>query len=228
VLDGPSDNTDSRHFDDHLISVDTIGEAWIAVGRRILETGLDGTYDGLPVRELLLALIRIEAPSSSDQVIERFASEEHLSWMHANFTDPRPVSALGDADSYATRLRDYDHQGRDQVQWVVERLRADGATRSATITTLQPLSDSTYVPCVSLLDFYLADGRLHQVAFAHSIDFGTKGFANLLELARLQEEVAKAVGSPVGTLTMLVKSAHVYDSERDYLKDVVSDAHEPH
>jgi hypothetical protein len=40
-------------------------------------------------------------------------------------------------------------RGRDQVKWVVERLRSDPATRSATITTLQPLTDTTYVPCVS-------------------------------------------------------------------------------
>jgi len=33
--------------------------------------------------------------------------------MHANFTDHSRVAALGDADSYATRLFDYEHSGRD-------------------------------------------------------------------------------------------------------------------
>ena len=103
--------------------------------------------------------------------------------MHANFTDHATVAALGDADSYATRLFDYEHSGRDQVAWVVDRLRRDPATRSAAITTFQPHTDTSYIPCVSLLDFWLPDGAVELVAYAHSIDFGAKGYGNLVELA---------------------------------------------
>ena len=50
------------------------------------------------------------------------------------------MAALGDADSYATRLFDYGRTGRDQVAWVIDRLRRDPSSRSATITTFQPLT----------------------------------------------------------------------------------------
>ncbi len=105
-------------------------------------------------------------------------------------------AALGDADSYATRLFDYEHSGRDQVAWVVDRLRRDPATRSAAITIFQPHTDTSYVPCVSLLDFWLPDGAVELIAYAHSIDFGAKGYGNLVELAALQQHVADQLGRP--------------------------------
>ena len=131
---------------------DTIGAAWLAVAGRILAQGVASHYDGLPVREISLVMLAVDWPDPADEIIARYAEPGRLAWMHANFTDHAQVTALGGADSYATRLFDYEHSGRDQVAWVVDRLRRDPATRSAAITTFQPHSDTSYVPCVSLLD----------------------------------------------------------------------------
>jgi thymidylate synthase len=106
---------------------------------------------------------------------------------------------------------------------VIDRLRADPSSRSATITTFQPHTDTTYIPCVSMLDFWLPDGAVELVAYAHSIDFGAKGYGNLVELASLQRHVADALGAPVGRLVMTVKSAHVYETELEYVKGVLAD-----
>ena len=189
---------------------------------RIMESGQNGMYDNLAMREILLATLHIAKPRARDEIIDRYADETRMAWMHANFGDRRVVEALGDADSYATRLRDYARAGRDQIQWVYQRLLADPSTRSATITTFQPLTDTTYIPCVSLLDFFLVEGRLRLVVYAHSIDFGAKGFANLVELAELQEEVARAISAPVDTMTMIIKSAHIYDTDFTYMREVLS------
>ena len=51
------------------------------------------------------------------RIIARHAEPGRLAWMHANFTDHAKVAALGGADSYATRLFDHEHSGRDQVAW---------------------------------------------------------------------------------------------------------------
>ena len=85
--------------------------------------------------------------------------------------------------------------------------------RSATITTFEPHTDTSYIPCISLLDFWRVSGALDLVVYAHSLDFGKKAYGNLVELARLQHEVAGAVGCPVGTLVIHAKSAHVYAPE---------------
>ena len=140
------------------VRADTIGAAWLTVAGRILAEGVESRYDGLPVREISLVTLVVDHPGPADEIIARHAEPERLAWMHANFTDHATVAALGDADSYATRLFDYEHSGRDQVAWVVGRLRQDPATRSAAITTFQPHTDSSYIPCVSLLDFWLPGG----------------------------------------------------------------------
>jgi thymidylate synthase len=70
---------------------------------------------------------------------------------------------------------------------------------------------------VSLLDFWRANGDLELVVYAHSLDFGKKAYGNLVELARLQHEVATAVGADVGALVIHVKSAHIYEPELELM-----------
>jgi thymidylate synthase len=193
----------------------TLGAAWLAVARRILEDGADATYDGQVTKELALLTLTVGDPDPADAVIAELADPDWLDWMRRNFTEPDDVPELGNARSYARRLRDYG--GRDQVAWVVERLRADPETRSATITTFEPHTDTSYIPCVSLLDFWRANGALELVVYAHSLDFGKKAYGNLVELARLQHEVAAAVGADVGALVIHVKSAHIYEPELELM-----------
>jgi thymidylate synthase len=204
------------------ITAPTLGEAWLEVAARILNEGTPGSYDGLPMVELAYVTLDIATPDPDDPIIAQYGDPERLAWMRANFTDHARVAALGDADSYATRLYDYAHTGRDQIAWVIQRLRRDPASRSATITTFQPLTDTGYIPCISLLDFWLPAGALGLAIYAHSIDFGTKGYGNLVELAAVQQRVAEALEAPVGRLVMTVKSAHIYATEREAMAAIVA------
>lgn len=206
----------SRMASVEVVETQTLGEGWLEVSRRILEAGADATYDGQVTKELSLVTLAVAGPDPEDELIASLADPDWLEWMRRNFTEPDDVAELGGARSYARRLRDYD--GRDQVAWVIERLRADPETRSATITTFQPLADTSYIPCVSLLDFWIAQGKLELVVYAHSLDFGKKAYGNLVELARLQHEVATAVAVPVGPLLIYTKSAHVYEPELETMR----------
>jgi thymidylate synthase len=207
---------------DIAIGTDTIGEAWLAIARSILSDGRPTRYDGLPILEVSQATITVASPDPDDAIIVRLADPERLAWMHANFTDHARVEALGNARSYANRLFDYGAAGLDQVSWVIDRLGTDPESRSATITTFEPLSDTSYIPCVSMLDFWLRDGAVEQVVYAHSIDFGAKGYGNLVELASLQHRVADGLGRAVGRLVFIVKSAHIYDTEIEYMRGVLT------
>jgi len=205
----------------------TIGEAWLAIATAILGTGVAGSWDGLPIVEVFRATLDVNAPTVDDPIIAQHGDPERLAWMHANFTDHSRVAELGDADSYATRLYDYGHAGRDQIRWVVDRLAANPWARDATVTTFEPLTDTDYIPCVSLLDFWLVKETLQLAAYAHSIDFGTKGYANLVELAALQARVAGDLGVGVGTLTMTVKSAHIYQTELGLMRRIIATSGPP-
>jgi thymidylate synthase len=204
------------------IEVTTLGEAWIAIAAAILTGGVAGSWDGSPIVEVFRATLDVHSPKLDDPIIARHGDPERLAWMHANFTDHSRVPELGDADSYATRLYDYAHGGRDQIRWVVDRLAANPWARDATITTFQPLTDTSYIPCVSLLDFWLVNGELQLAVYAHGIDFGTKGYANLVELAALQARVAGDLGAGIGTLTLTVKSAHIYETELALMRRIVA------
>ena len=204
------------------VHTDSIGQAWLEIARRILDDGQPSRYDDLPILEVPRVTLTVDAPNPIDPIIAELADPERLAWMHANFTDHALVRELGDARSYASRLFDYGDAGRNQIAWLIERLRADPTSRSATITTFEPLLDTSYIPCVSLLDFWNRDGALEQVVYAHSIDFGAKGYGNLVELAWLSEHIAGRLGVRVGRLDFLVKSAHVYETEFDFMNRVLA------
>ncbi len=204
-----------------VVEADTLGEAWLRVSSGILEDGEPATWGPLATVELARLTVLVARPDPADPLIAELGDPEWLAWMAANFGDHADVAELGGARSYAARLYDYD--GRDQVAWVVDRLRADPAARDATITTFMPTTDTTYVPCVSMLDFWIPAGALELLVYAHSLDFGKKAYGNLVELARLQQRVAGELGVPSGRLVLHVKSAHVYDSERDLMRQLVAD-----
>ena len=210
-----------------VIETASLGEGWLAVSREILEQGAIASYDGQTTRELALLTLAIERPDSSDPLIAELGDPDWLDWMHRNFFDHAAVPELGNARSYAARLFDYGGAGRNQVAWVVERLRDDPEARSATITTFEPLSDTSYIPCVSMLDFWLRGGpneeqRLELVVYAHSLDFGKKAYGNLVELAYLTEHVAGELGREVGPLIVHAKSAHVYEPEWALMAELCS------
>ncbi len=194
----------------------------MAIAAAISTHGVVGSWEGLPILEVFRATLDVHSPMVDDPIIAQHGDPERIAWMHANFTDHSRVAELGDSDSYATRLYDYAHAGRDQIRWVIDRLAANPWARDATVTTFQPLTDTSYIPCVSLLDFWLVKGELQLGVYAHAIDFGTKGYANLIELAALQARVAGDLGVEVGTLTMTVKSAHIYETEVGLMRSIVA------
>lgn len=202
-----------------IVEARTLGEGWLEVSRRVLDRGSAAEWDGAETREVALLTLTVAEPDPADPQIASLADPEWLAWMHRNFTELDDVAELGGARSYARRLRAYE--GRDQVAWVIERLRANREARDASITTFQPLADTAYIPCVSLLDFWLPDGRLELIVYAHSLDFGKKAYGNLVELARLQREVADAVGVDVGQLVIHVKTAHIYAPELEPMRELV-------
>ena len=207
-----------------LVEVPTLGDAWLEVSRRIVEHGAAAVWGGAQTRELALLTLAVERPDPDDAVIAELGDPEWLRWMHENFFVQKEVQELGGAASYATRLFNYDGAGRDQLAWVVERLRADPECRDAAITTFQPTTDTTYIPCVSLLDFWLRNGAVELVVYAHSLDFGKKAYGNLVELAALQAHVAAELGAPVGRLVLHVKTAHVYEPELALMAELSSRA----
>ena len=199
-----------------LVQERTLGLGWLEVSRRILEHGLDETYDGAATKELALVTLAVGEPDPEDELIASLADPDWLAWMKRNFTEPDDVPELGNARSYAKRLRDYD--GRDQVAWVIGRLRTDPETRSATITTFQPLADTSYIPCVSLLDFWRSGGAPRAGRLRALARLRQEGVREPRRARAPAARVATAVALPVGPLVIHAKSAHVYEPELETMR----------
>ena len=202
----------------------SLGEAWLVSAALVLHEGRPARWGTEATREIALLTISVGDPDPDDPLIARLGDPAWLAWMRANFREPGAVAELGGADSYARRLHDHAGTGRDQVAWLVSRLVADPGARDATITTFQPATDTTYIPCISLIDAWAPDGRVQLVVYAHSLDLGKKAYGNLVELAALQREIAAGAGLPTGGLVIHVKTAHIYAPEIDAMARLVEDA----
>lgn len=214
----------------HLLEANTLGECWLAVSKTILDHGAPACYDNAPILEIANLSMVVRAPDPADEFIRQHGDPAWLAWMHTNFFDYKPVAELGNAASYATRIFNYTAAGRNQLEWVIERLRVNPEARSAAITTFQPLTDTNYIPCISMLDFWRPDARVGSsdgtpvelVVYAHSLDFGKKAYGNLVELASLQRMVAQELNAPLGKLIIHCKSAHIYEPEFAYMRNLTT------
>lgn len=205
-----------------VIVSESLGQAWLEACDLVLRSGEQIADGETLLREIRHLTLDVNHPSSDDSTIGAYGSSEHLDWMMRNFFELRNVPELGNAASYGVRLRDYERSGLDQIQFVIDKLRRKPESKSATITTLMPLSDRSYIPCVSLLDFWIRDGRLELVVYARSLDLGKKAYGNLLALAKIQEEVAEGTRRRVGHVILHVKSAHIYVDEEEALQAVIA------
>lgn len=215
-----------KELPSHTRNLETVslGDCWLRVSKMILEYGQLCRYEGATTREIAHLTLTISLPDPQDPLIGRYGDPGWLAWMHENFFVQKEVAELGNAASYAIRLFNYANQGRDQIQWIVERLRNDPEARSATVTTFMPLTDTGYIPCISLLDFWIPAGAVELVVYAHSLDFGKKAYGNLIELAHLQSKVAAQLNRPLGHLIIHVKSAHIYEPEWAFMENLCAAA----
>lgn len=205
-----------------LAQTESLGQCWLEVSGKILQEGASARYDGAPIKEIANLTMLIANPDSNDAIIQKYGDPAWLQWMHDNFFTQKLVTELGDAPSYAVRLFNSSDRGLDQIDWVIGRLKNNPESRSAIITTFMPLTDTSYISCISLLDFWIPSDSLELVVYAHSLDFGKKAYGNLVELAGLQSMVADRIGRSVGKLIINAKSVHIYEPEWEFMSGLTS------
>jgi thymidylate synthase len=171
------------------------------------------------IRELMHFEVVIENPSEKDSIVEEHGDKAMISWMLSNFSEQKRVPELKNSMSYGTRL--YNYNGKDQVAWVIQKLKEKPETKAATIPTLMPNEDQGYIPCVSMLDFKLRHGKLVLTAMCRSIDFGNKVYANMIALNQVQQKVASELKVECGKLIMYIASAHIYEDDFEKVKSVI-------
>lgn len=203
----------------------SLGSLWVRVLAEIEQDGAETIYtdnagEQAEAKELFGLTADVVGADLPDAIIEKHKVQEEYDWMVRNFTVQGSVPELHHENSYASRL--YSYMGRkNQVEWLVDRLRKNPTTRSAAITMFEPLTDEGYIPCVSMLDFQVLGGELNMTAYCRALDFGCKAYVNLVMLHLIQKDIAEKTGLPCGKLTLIVKSAHFYLRDKEKIMKIL-------
>jgi thymidylate synthase len=208
----------------NLGNIDTIGNAWITMLREIIKNGKRTLYNGdvsKTIQELVGTTFTIKNIIMPDPIIEKYMVKEEYEWMEDNFTKLGTVKELHNENSYASRLYNYMNE-KNQINWVIDRLKNKKYTCSATITTFEPLTDEKYIPCVSMIDFYVQNEKLDMYVYCRSLDFGCKAYVNLVMLYKILQQVSKEINLTPGDMHMTIKSSHIYDKDRNKIDNIFS------
>lgn len=173
----------------HLGSVETIGVAWMTMLNEIVNNGnqtiyTDNVNENKPVKEIVGTALTIKNMILPDPIIEKYMVKEEYEWMENNFTKIGTVKELYNENSYASRFYNYMNE-KNQIDWLISRLKDNLHARSATITTFEPLLDEKYIPCVSMIDFFAENNKLDMYVYCRSLDFGCKAYINLVMLYKI-------------------------------------------
>ena len=188
--------------------------------------GMTMKYDlskGFP----LLTLRKIPLKVFIAEQVWFLMGEKNLEWLQ-DFTKIWNDFAEEDntlSSAYGFRWR--HHFGRDQILGLVELLKKDSSSRHGVVMMWDPsddgLSNGTAkknVPCPFTFTVQIIGGRLclHLVIRSNDMMLGnphdTAGFALLAYI------LAEKLNVPVGTLTVSISNAHIYDIHLDQAKVV--------
>jgi len=114
----------------------------------------------------------------------------------------------------------YDGQGVNQVQWVVDELKRNPGTRRAVMSAWNPadLPKMTLPPCHILAQFWIGKKGLSCHMYQRSADIGLGVPFNIASYSALTHVIAKSVGVPPNELVMSFGDCHVYEGHVDALR----------
>ena len=199
----------------HVLDGDELGSR---KGERVLERlhqqiTLTEPWDRYP----RLGLRKASLPAQIAEAMWILAGRNDVEWL--SYYLPRAAEFSDDGKTwrggYGPRLRRYGGSGVDQLEHVVNVLRADPTSRRAVFAIYDGDVDTKPgkdIPCNDIITFQSRLGKLHAHVFVRSNDlmWGWSGI-NAFEWSVLQEVIAGILGIEVGTLTFSISSLHAYD-----------------
>jgi thymidylate synthase len=196
------------------INVRTPGESWIAAMLATLSSPHEVMDGKTTLKELLHVTVTVDNPAVEDRIVRELGDPGMLEWMRRNFFGTEPVAGWG--YSYGQRI--FGTDGRNPISGIIEKLKKNPESKSATIGLMDAEGDALHMPCITTLDFKIRDGRLHTTAFFRSQDAGKKLYADVICLGEIAERVAKGAGVANGPLHLIIASLHAYETDWDRMR----------
>ena len=117
-----------------------------------------------------------------------------------------------------------DGQTHDQIRWVVDEIRRNPDSRRLIVSAwnVADLPKMALMPCHSLFQFYVADGKLSCQLYQRSGDIFLGVPFNIASYALLTHMVARHCGLGVGDFVHTLGDAHLYANHYDQAREQLS------
>ncbi len=189
------------------IQAQTIGEGWIKSIKEVMNFGSTHYDEDIIIKEILGLNIEILNPKTEDQIVKNHGDATIVKRTLAKFK--KGITMPDRPFTYGACI--YDHSGVDQFEWMVERLLTKKETKSATICLLTPGNQSANLPCLTTVDAKIRNEKLVLQFFFRSQNIFGRQYANLLALAKLQNDLSNRCSIDIGSLKGYIASAHIYE-----------------
>ena len=112
----------------------------------------------------------------------------------------------------------------DQIQWVVDEIRRNPDSRRLIVSAwnVADLPQMALMPCHSLFQFYVADGKLSCQLYQRSGDIFLGVPFNIASYALLTHMVAQVCGLKVGDFVHTLGDAHLYSNHYEQAREQLS------
>lgn len=112
----------------------------------------------------------------------------------------------------------------DQIRWVVDEIKRNPDSRRLIVSAwnVADLPDMALMPCHTMFQFYVADGKLSCQLYQRSGDIFLGVPFNIASYALLTHMVAQATGLAVGDFVHTLGDAHLYSNHFDQAREQLS------
>mgnify|MGYP003576335325 FL=1 len=114
----------------------------------------------------------------------------------------------------------------DQIKWVVEEIKRNPDSRRLIVSAwnVADLSKMALMPCHTMFQFYVSDGKLSCQLYQRSGDIFLGVPFNIASYALLTHMVAQATGLAVGDFVHTLGDAHLYSNHYEQAREQLSRA----
>jgi thymidylate synthase len=230
-----------------IVEADSIVEAWIKTVLTVYNKGIDINTEYANNARTLIEPIAVHInkpflePKHCDELsdFKSRAIEDYCK----KFLE---VSQTGHTYTYPNRLFDYPRllwedaemgrgfvtkgdgtgEGFDQINHIIDSLRASRISRRQIAHTWAPDIDSKmeHCPCLQSVQFSILNNELRMINYFRSNDMLDAALANNNGLHTLQKYVANSVGVQCGYMEIYSVHPHIYENRLEAAKVVVRGA----
>ena len=117
-----------------------------------------------------------------------------------------------------------DGQTHDQIAWLIDEIRRNPDSRRLIVSAwnVAELPKMALMPCHSLFQFYVADGKLSCQLYQRSGDIFLGVPFNIASYALLTHMVAQVCGLKVGDFVHTLGDAHLYSNHYEQAREQLS------